>query len=247
MRALTAYRQLLDLSLVQLTSGRRVIVIALLATLPPLLALVYLLVNDEGGSTVVDFHDGMMNRLVISSILPLVALVLSTAGFGDEVEDRTLLYLVLKPISRWSISLAKFTAAALVTAVIATASAVTASLLITEGSASEAIATAVAVLLASATYAAIFTWTGLVTRHALPFGLIYVFLWEATLSSLFTGIGFLSVRQYAMAVMHGIDGSLFDERGVVSLSLIEGLVGAAVVIALFAWLTTRRLRLMDVP
>ena len=41
--------------------------------------------------------------MIASAILPLVMLLLATAAFGNEVGDRTLVYLVTKPIARWRI------------------------------------------------------------------------------------------------------------------------------------------------
>ena len=41
--------------------------------------------------------------MLASAILPLVMLLLATAAFGNEVGDRTLVYLVTKPIARWRI------------------------------------------------------------------------------------------------------------------------------------------------
>ena len=47
------------------------------------------------------------------------------------------------------------------------------------GDARGAIATGVGLLVGAAAYAAVFTWAGLATRHALMIGLVYVFIWEA--------------------------------------------------------------------
>ena len=41
------------------------------------------------------------------AILPLVMLLFATSAFGNEVGDRTLGYLVLKPLARWRIVLPK--------------------------------------------------------------------------------------------------------------------------------------------
>ena len=97
------------------------------------------------------------------------------------------------------------------------------------------------------TYATVFTWAGLISSHALGFSLIYVFLWEALVTSLFSGVRYLSVRGYVLSIINGIDGERFgtlDERVI---EFPAALVGAAVVTLLFFWLTVRRLRRMDVP
>ena len=83
-------------------------------------------------------------------------------------------------------------------------------------------------------------------RHALPFGVAYIFVWEAALSSFLGGTRFLSVRQYTLAIVHGFDENRLRDVSV-ELGLAEGLIGAAVVAVLFTALATRRLGRMDIP
>ena len=52
--------------------------------------------------------------LVASGILPLVMLLFGTSAFGNEVGDRTLVYLALKPLPRWRIVAPKLLASLLV-------------------------------------------------------------------------------------------------------------------------------------
>src|SRR6185436_12783669 len=98
----------------------------------------------------------------------------------------------------------------------------------------------------AAAYAAIFTWAGLATRHALLLGLVYVFIWEATLAAYLDGIRFLSVRRYTLALVHALDGGRL--AGVDnSLGTSTAAVGAAVVLVCFTALAIRKLVRMDVP
>ena len=78
--------------------------------------------------------------------------------------------------------------------------------IIENGDMAGAAATGVGLLIGAAAYAAIFTWAGLATRHALIFGLVYVFIWEASLAAYLDGIRFLSVRQFTLALISGLDG-----------------------------------------
>ena len=95
-------------------------------------------------------------------------------------------------------------------------------------------------------YAAIFTWAGLATRHALIFGLVYVFVWEAVLAAYLDGIRFLSVRQFTLALIGGLDSERLDTLDL-SLGAGAGAIGAAVVIGVFSALTVRKLVRIDVP
>jgi ABC-2 type transport system permease protein len=235
---------LLALSVRQLAGGKRVWLMLVLAAIPLIFAVIFALVETD--ATALEFSDGLTNHLIASTILPLVMLVLATAAFGNELDDRTLPYLVLKPISRWAIVAPKLLASLLIGGVPVVFSGWLATLIITDGDAGHAAATAAALLVGATAYAALFTWAGLALRYALPFGVAYIFVWEAALSTFLGGTRFLSVRQYTLAVVHGIDDNRLRDV-VVELGLIEGLIGAAVVTAAFITLTARRLERMDIP
>lgn len=234
----------LALTVRQLLSSKRSWIMILLVALPLVAAALYQAADPT--TTRQEFADDITSQLIAAAILPLVMLLLAASAFGNELEDRTLGYLYLKPLSRWRIATPKFLAPLFLGGIPVAVSGFLAVLFISEADVGGAIATAVGLFLGAAAYAAIFTWGGLVSRHALAFGLVYVFVWEASLAAYLDGIRFLSVRQYTLAIIHGLDeGRLVTTD--LALSLTGGLVGAAVVIALFGALTVRRLRRMDVP
>ncbi len=237
-------RTVLALSIRQLAGGRRIWLMLILAAIPLVIALIFSSVESD--ATAAEFSDGLTNHLIASTILPLVMLVLATAAFGNELEDRTLSYLVLKPIARWRIVVPKLFASLFVGGLPVILSGWVATLIITDGDPGHAATTAVALLVGSIAYAALFTWAGLAVRHALPFGVAYIFVWEAALSSFLGGTRFLSVRQYTLAIVHGFDENRLRDVSV-ELGLAEGLSGAAVVAVLFTALATRRLGRMDIP
>ena len=244
-------------SLRQLASRRRLLLIFILALLPIGLAtLVSLTISGEETSNR-SFINGLLDALLISGILPIVIMVLATATFGNELEDRTLSYLVLKPVARWRIVLPKLLApitiggpllvASGIGATILGASSIGVSLLTLDNDVRAVVAVGVALLVGVITYAAIFTWTGLITTRALAFGLVYVFLWEGLLSSFLDGIRYLSVRGYMLAVMHGLDDSSFATLEGRVIEFPAAIGGTIAVTVVFFLLSVRRLRRMDVP
>lgn len=236
---------LIQLSLHQLAGRRRIAIIVLLAMLPVLIsALVTAFAHEANPNEFVEF---LVDGMIVAAILPIVTMALATAAFGNELEDRTLSYLVLKPISRWTIVLPKLVAVIGISAPLIVISAVVATLIGTEGDARTAAAVGVAVLLGVLAYSAIFTWTGLVTSRALGFALVYVFLWEGLLSSFLSGIRFLSVRGYTIAIMYGIDKDGLETLGENAIQFPAAIVGSIAVTVVFTWLTVQRLRNMDVP
>ncbi len=235
------------LSLRQLSGRWRMALIFLLAALPVALAIiVYFLASDAD-----DFDESFINilldGLLVAAILPIVTMALSTAAFGNEVEDRTLSYLVLKPISRWRIAMPKVLASIAISGPLLIASGVAAALLGFDGSLRAALAVGVAILAGVAAYAAVFTWLGLLTNRAIAFALIYVLLWEGVIGSFLQGVNYLSVRGYTLAIMYGINETGFEALGSRVIEFPAGIVGAVAVTAVFLLLVVRRLRRMDVP
>ena len=74
-----------------------------------LAALVSALLGEDETSNR-EFTNTLLDGLLIAGILPLVTMVLATTAFGNELDDRTLSYLVLKPVPRSLIVLPKLLA-----------------------------------------------------------------------------------------------------------------------------------------
>ncbi len=198
---------------------------------------------SEDAGVVVLIFDG----LLIRALLPIVIMTLATAAFGNELEDRTLSYLTIKPVPRWRIALPKLLASLTVGGPVVILTGVIMTMIAFGLDAKPVAATAAALAVGVTAYAAIFTWAGLVTANALPFCLLYVFIWEALAGALLSGISYLSVRAYSLSVMHAIDDNSFSgvADGVIALPVAVG--SAALVIAVFFALTVLRLRRMDTP
>ncbi len=249
--------QIFRLSLRQLASRSRLLLIVFLAALPVgLAALISALVGEDESSNT-EFTITLLDGLLIAGALPIVTMVLATATFGNELEDRTLSYLAMKPLPRTLIVLPKLLAAIVVGGPLLIISGVVATLLggrdfgavllVVEGDIQATLAVGLALLAGVVTYAAIFTWAGLMSTRALAYSLIYVFLWEGLISSLMPGVRYLSVRGYTLAIMHGLDDRTFAELGERVIEFPAAIVGAVVTTAVFFLLTIRRLYRMDVP
>jgi ABC-2 type transport system permease protein len=228
----------------QLVGSRRVWLVLALVALPLLAAALFHAADST--TTSAAFADRVTSRLLASGILPLVMLLFGTSAFGNEIGDRTLVYLALKPLPRWRIVAPKLLASILVGGVPVALSGLAAVAVIREGDLRGALATGAGLLVGAAAYAAIFTWAGLATRHALVIGLVYVFIWEAALAAYLDGIRFLSIRRYTLALIGGLDSERLRSLDV-ALGGVAGAVGAAIVIAGFSALAVRKLVRMDVP
>ncbi|HEX5584302.1 ABC transporter permease [Gaiella sp.] len=228
----------------QLTESRRLWLVVALVALPPLAGVAFRV--GDPTTTDPDFADDVTATLVASATLPLSLLLFATSAFGNELSDRTLGFLALRPIARWQIVAGKLVAALVVGGVPVALSGALAVAIVGTGGVGGAAATGIGLLAGAAAYAAIFTWAGLATRHALLLGLVYVFVWEATLAAYLDGVRFLSVRRYTLGLIHGLDGDRLESVEHL-LGGAAGLLGAAVVTVAFALLAVRKLDRMDVP
>ena len=235
---------ILTLSLRQLAGSRRLWLVLGLVSLPVLAGLLFHLADST--TTSAAYADRITTRLVASGILPLVMLLFGTSAFGNELADRTLVYLVLKPLPRWRIVAPKILASVILGGLPVAISGLAAVAVIEEGDAGGAIATGVGLLVGATAYGAVFTWAGLATRHALVLGLVYVFVWEAALAAYLDGIRFLSIRRYTLALISGLDDERLRSLDV-SLGARAGMIGAALVIVAFSALAVRKLTRIDVP
>ena len=234
----------LRISLRQLSGPVRLAVVVILAAIP---IVVTAIIVGTGGGRGDGFVEGIISGMLAAAILPIVTMALATTAFGNELEDKTLGYLVLKPVSRLRIVAPKFAVIVLMAGPLLVLSGVVTALIAFDADARAAAAVAVGIAVGSIAYASVFMWLGLMTTRALGFALLYVFLWEGILATFLDGIRFLSIRSYTMSIMYGIDDVKLASLGGSAIGLPAAAVGAGIVTAIFFLLTVRRLRTMDVP
>ncbi len=239
-------RVIAGLTVRSLAGRRRVILVGLLGLLPVLVAL---LVRASGRVTNLDGTTAaVVDRLVISTIVPLVALVFGTSALGSELDDGTAIYLLAKPIPRWQIVVAKVIVAAGLAVAIAAPSALLATAIIhglTGTGPAAAVGYAVGASVAAILYVVVFLALSLVTSRALAIGLIYVLVWEGILAGLFEGTRTFSIRQYALGIADAIAGGQRAAAG----DLLPGssaVILAVAVAALALLIAVRRLQTYEV-
>ena len=192
----------------------------------------------------IEFLEELFRELVVPTLLPIIVLLPATAAFGDELEDGTLPYLLMKPVSRLRLVLGKYAATLLVTIpALVVGLAVTTVL---AGRAPEAgdlvplfAAMAGAAACAAALLGAVFLFVSLVIPRALLAGMIYVFAWESLLGRFLPGVSAISSREYTLRVF---DGLLAGDTALVQQAVLTMAAVAAVSLALAVW----RLRSMQI-
>lgn len=196
-----------------------------------------------GASSGAGSRDGaeLVSGYGLALFVPVSVLVFASAVLGDPNEDGTLVYLWLRPVSRWKIILAAVGATLTICVPLVVLPMAIAAALAGD---SELVAGAVAsCTLATVAYAGLFTWLGLRVKRALVWGLAYILIWEGFVARAGATPSRLSVRASTRSILGRISDAPRD--------FIEVGIGAALAIPLAAAaialaLAVRRLSNQDV-
>jgi ABC-type transport system involved in multi-copper enzyme maturation permease subunit len=139
---------------------------------------------------------------ILGLAVPIAALVIGDAVLGAEIRGGTFHFTWLTPVPIWQIVVGRWIGGVLVAAVtIVPACALAA---VVAGAPGAAGAVALAALLESVTYVAIFITIGCITRRTAVWSLTFVFLVERLLGAALTGIAQLSPTWESRAIFVGM-------------------------------------------
>ena len=214
----------------QLTSRSRIIGLSLLALVAPISAFAL-------GSADASLDDSV--RLIASVglglVLPVVALVFAGAAIGDLREDKTLVYLWLRPMDRWPIVLGAALAAGTLAAPITIIPIVLAAILTGAGN-GIVVATLLGTVVGLVAYVAVFTLFGVWLKRFIVWGLAYILIWEGFIAQAGAGVARIALRKYTRSILverTGADLDLADFS--LAMAVIVPLIVAVAVLAVAAW------------
>src|SRR3954471_12582644 len=195
----------------QLFAKRRVYIALVVLLIPALITLLVRFNAAEGDLDAVGSLTTIYKDIVLGVLLPLTALVFGTSAFGGEVDDGTLIYLMVKPVKRWRLTFSKYLVAFLATAIVILASIILAWLAMGSGAPFRIpLAFSAGGLVGALIYCAIFVTLGISSRRALAIGLLYIVAFENVLSRSVVGVKSLSVREFALAVSKTAAGAVVE-------------------------------------
>jgi ABC-2 type transport system permease protein len=214
----------------QLTSRGRIIGLTLLALVAPLSGWAL-------GSSDPSLDDAV--RLVagvgLGLVLPIVSLVFAGAALGDLREDKTLVYLWLRPMDRWPIVVGAALAAATLAAPITLVSIVAAALLTGAGSGIVG-GTLLATVVGLVVYVSVFTLFGVWLKRFIVWGLAYILIWEGFIAQAGPGVARVAMRAYTRSILverTGADLDLADYS--LAMGVVVPIVVAGAALALASW------------
>jgi ABC-2 type transport system permease protein len=225
----------------QLFARKRLWLATAFALAPLVFALFFRVFDDDGRASETTFFNNLLREIVIGTLLPLAALVFGTTAFGGELEDGTLLYLLVKPIQRWQVLSSKFVVSILSTLAVIVPGILFPWLVLSGPDVSfrAAMSFAAGAVVGSILYGAGFIALGLANRRALVIGLLYVVSFEGILSRSLPGFKSLSVREFSLAVARVLSHGAIVVEGTVSMATVWWM-GTIIFVGAMYW-TTRRL------
>jgi ABC-2 type transport system permease protein len=192
----------------QLFAKRRVYIALVVLVIPALITLLVRFNAAEGDLDAVGSLSTIYRDIVLGVLLPLTALVFGTSAFGGEVDDGTLIYLMVKPVPRWQLTFSKYLVAFLATLAVIASSILLAWLAMQNGAPFRVpVAFVAGGAVGAMIYCAIFVTLGITSRRALAIGLLYIVAFENVLSRSVVGVKTLSVREFALAVCKNVAGA----------------------------------------
>lgn len=193
----TALAAMMALSLRRAMNSRRLLIVAFLLSLPSVIAglVRYYEIGqmepDRAAHELLEVEQVLVMFVLPHALVPLVALIYSAGLIGDEVEEQTITYLLLRPLPKWTIYACKLAASVVATSLV---TAVFVALVygvlhwqrdsFVEVLTRRAPVTAAFIALALAAYCSIFGLIGLLMKRALVIGVVYIILFEGTLANI---------------------------------------------------------------
>lgn len=177
------------------TPGR----LAAIGALAVVSILTALAVNASSPFDPLDAATGYVNGN-LSTLVPVAVLVFGAATLGDLVDDGTLVYLWLRPVPARVHVLAAWAATVTIAVPLVGAPLVLATAMI-EADGPLIGATVLGLLVGISAYSALFVMAGIRFRRALPWGLVYILIWEGFVASAGETAARLAVRSYVRSIL----------------------------------------------
>ncbi|CAM3194281.1 ABC transporter permease [Stackebrandtia soli] len=189
-----------------------------------------------------DVAEGLLGGLNLTTVVPLVALIIGTGAISTEVDDGSIGYLLTKPVKRGLIISTKYIVAICAALVFAAVPTAIAAIILTGEFGAVATSYPIAAAIACAVYCALFLMVGVVSKQAVMIGLLYILLWEGLICGIVEGARVLSVKYWATSIASTTaDTTLVASIGVTTAAIL------AVVTTLGAiWYAGHRLRSLTI-
>lgn len=193
-------------------------------------------------SSTLDDGARLVALLGLGAVVPIVALVFGGGSIGDMRDDKTLIYLWLRPMDRWAIvvgaALAALTLAAPITLIPLTIAAALTG--VGSGIVGATVLSATVGLIA---YVAVFTMLGVWLKGWIWWGLAYILIWEGFIAQGGAGVARVAIRQYTRSIVVEITGADLNLSGQsLMVAVVVPVLAAIAALVIATW----RLNIQDI-
>lgn len=189
----------------------------------------------------------MLSSLLVFRVLPLASAIFSSAVIGQEVEQKTIVYLLTRPIERWKLVSLRLLASAVAVAVISAVTMMLVSVAVYGNPLANPLffKDLVAIIVGALAYGSLFVFvTLLMSKAAMVVCLLFAFAWETAVPNMPGSMSALSVSSYLSAIAQrpsaaggtGVFGNLANSLGVNAFSAQTGWIVLTLMIAFFGGL-----------
>lgn len=157
---------------------------------------------------------GIVSSILVFHLLALASAIFTTAIISQEVEQKTIVYLLTRPVPRWKLLLIRYVASVIVVTLVGAIAAGLTSL--GAGSSSLLSNDVIALGVGAAAYGALFLFVSLLFNRALIICALFAFGWESSIPNMPGEMYRMSIFSYLQAIaQHPSQG---DNRGLAILT-----------------------------
>jgi ABC-2 type transport system permease protein len=193
-----------------LLGRRRALLLIALPIVLLLLAVTFrIFLGPDSGAAVT-----LLGSFALGFLVPLLGLIAGTGSIGPEIDDGSIIYLLAKPLSRYTIIVSKLVTGVTVVTLFAAVPTVVAGFIMTGGTDRIAVGYGLGALIGGIAYSTLFLLLAVVSRNAVVIGLLYALVWEAVVGGYVPGAQTLSIQQWSLAVTEKVIGSAATPLGI---------------------------------
>jgi ABC-2 type transport system permease protein len=156
---------------------------------------------------------------------------------GPEIDDGSIVYLLAKPVSRHAVAFSKYVVALAAVLLLGPVLMLLTGLVVRPDDMAGTLAYSLGATLSAVAYTSLFLALSTVLKNAVVVGLLFVLLWETTLSSIFSGIAWLSIGEWGYRVSSALNPDISSD-----IALWWAIAALAVVSVGGVWFSGDRLR-----
>lgn len=205
---LVGLKAMLVYSVRKLLTNRRWIIIFLLAVLVG----VVMGYSASLSTNALDQGSDLLNLLVLSFTLPIMAMIFGASMIRNEIDDRSITQVITSPVDRRVSYLGYYMALIIVLALSLLAVTVVgwSGFFLVSGISGDAagllLAYLVVIMLGAFVYSSLFLVMGVVLRQPIYLGLIYAFIWEGFIGTLPGAVGSLTIMHQLRVIASSMIG-----------------------------------------